>query len=164
MAPPTRRKFLRGLRARARVCIGCSRLNVKHDKSRCIKMIKLQHVPNVSRLILQILVEFDDATWETREWLNVYKDNFHLLAVEKNLVLTGRSGNFHPALSFKLLVDASGHFKGPKTNKVPVEFLSDLKIDFQDCNKLRVITVSIQITLFFKLSDDLNKHLNSQPQ
>ena len=62
--------------------------------------------------------------------------------MEKNLVLTNRSGNFHPALSFKLLVDASGHFKGSKTNKVPVEFLSDLKIDFQDCNKLRVITVS----------------------
>ena len=30
---------------------------------------------------------------------------------------------------------------------MPVEFLSDLILDFQDCNKLRVITVSILITL-----------------
>ena len=91
--------------------------------------------------ILQILVEYDDATWETREWLNVYKDNFHVLAVEKNLVLVPRSGHLQPALSFQLLVDSPGQFKGQKGNKVPVEFLSDLKIDFQDCNRLRVITV-----------------------
>ena len=91
---------------------------------------------------LQILVEYDDAVWETREWLNVYKDNFHVLAVEKNLVLVTRSGHLQPALSFQLLVDSPGQFKGQKGNKVPVEFLSDLKIDFQDCNRLRVITVS----------------------
>ena len=70
-----------------------------------------------------------------------------MLAVEKNLVLVPRSGHLQPALSFQLLVDSPGQFKGQKGNKVPVEFLSDLKIDFQDCNRLRVITVS-QITLF----------------
>ena len=65
-----------------------------------------------------------------------------MLAVEKNLVLVPRSGHLQPALSFQLLVDSPGQFKGQKGNKVPVEFLSDLKIDFQDCNRLRVITVS----------------------
>ena len=64
-----------------------------------------------------------------------------MLAVEKNLVLVPRSGHLQPALSFQLLVDSPGQFKGQKGNKVPVEFLSDLKIDFQDCNRLRVITV-----------------------
>ena len=54
-------------------------------------------------IFLQILVEFDDVDWETREWLNVYKDNYHLLAVEKSMVLANRSeqsssGHLHPAL------------------------------------------------------------------
>ena len=57
--------------------------------------------------IFQILVEFDDTEWETREWLSVYKDNktCQLLAVEKSLVLANRSsgpqqklGHLHPAL------------------------------------------------------------------
>jgi hypothetical protein len=50
-------------------------------------------------------VEFDDVEWQTRDWLNVYKDNFHLLAVEANLVLANRphgpqasNGPLHPAL------------------------------------------------------------------
>ena len=52
---------------------------------------------------LQILVEFDESTWDTREWLNVYKDGFSFLAVEQTLVLAHRSGqvsqgNLHPAL------------------------------------------------------------------
>ena len=94
---------------------------------------------------LQILVEFDESTWDTREWLNVYKDGFSFLAVEQTLVLAHRSGqvsqgNLHPALTFKPLVDNSGLYKGPKGSKHPVEFLSDLKLDFQDCNKLKVIT------------------------
>ncbi len=50
----------------------------------------------------QILVEFDYVEWDKREWLNVYKDNFHLLAVEQNLVLAHRPhslGNLQPALA-----------------------------------------------------------------
>ena len=55
--------------------------------------------------LLQILVEFDDVDWDTREWLNVYKDNIQLLAVEQSLVLANRVsgpqpslGHSHPAL------------------------------------------------------------------
>ena len=44
--------------------------------------------------------------------------------------------------TFKPLVDTVGLYKGPKGSKLPVEFLSDLKLDFQDCNKLTSITVS----------------------
>ena len=46
--------------------------------------------------------------------------------------------------TFKPLVDNVGLYKGPKGWKYPVEFLSDLMLDFQDCNKLKVITVSIE--------------------
>ena len=98
--------------------------------------------------LLQILVEFDDQSWSSREWLNVYKDKeYNFLVVENTLVLatrTGQSGhgNLHPALTFKPLVDTPGLYKGPKGSKLPVEFLSDLKLDFQDCTKLKVITVS----------------------
>jgi hypothetical protein len=95
---------------------------------------------------LQVLVEFDDVEWQTRDWLNVYKDNFHLLAVEANLVLANRphgpqasNGPLHPALTFTPLVDSVGLWKGPKGSKHPVEFLADLKLDFQDCNKVRII-------------------------
>ena len=53
----------------------------------------------------QILVEFDLQDWQKREWLNVYKDHFHLLLIEENLVLAPRTlepfskdGILHPAL------------------------------------------------------------------
>ena len=54
-------------------------------------------------LFLQILVEFDDDVWDTREWINVYKDNQQLIAVEQTLVLGNRNmkgadGNVNPAL------------------------------------------------------------------
>ena len=57
----------------------------------------------------QILVERDDVSWDTREWLNVYKDNYQLLAVEHKLVLANRSGgrdqgNLWPALVSHILV------------------------------------------------------------
>ena len=42
--------------------------------------------------------------------------------------------------TFKPLVDNVGLWKN-KHNK-PVEFLGDLRLDFQDCNKLRTIRVS----------------------
>ena len=53
--------------------------------------------------ILQVLVEFDEVSWDTREWLNVYKENYQLLAVEHTLVLASRAGqrdqgNLCPAL------------------------------------------------------------------
>jgi len=107
---------------------------------------------------LQILVERDDVSWDTREWLNVYKDNYQLLAVEHKLVLANRSGgrdqgNLWPALTFKPLVDTPGLYKTPKGSKLPVEFLSDLKLDFQDCNKLKVITVSFLVGNFQFTSD-----------
>lgn len=51
------------------------------------------------------MVEFDLQDWQKREWLNVYKDNLHLLLIEENLVLAPRTvepfskdGNLHPAL------------------------------------------------------------------
>ena len=44
--------------------------------------------------------------------------------------------------TFKPLVDSVGLYKQGKGSKLPVEFLSDLKLDFQDCNKLTSITVS----------------------
>ena len=51
------------------------------------------------------MVEFDLQDWQKREWINVYKDNFHLLLIEDNLVLAPRTvepfskdGNLHPAL------------------------------------------------------------------
>lgn len=103
------------------------------------------HFSDESNALLQILVEYDDDDWETRAWINVYGDNFNLFAVEQTLVLATRSAgaaNLRPALTFKPLVDIPGLFKGPKGSKLPVEFLSDLKLDFQDCNKLKVITVS----------------------
>ena len=48
-------------------------------------------------------MEFDDDNWDTREWLNVYKENYQLLAVEQTLVLAtrtgqGAQGNLCPAL------------------------------------------------------------------
>ena len=53
----------------------------------------------------QILVEFDLQDWQKRDWINVYKDNLHLLLTEENLVLAPRTvepfskdGNLHPAL------------------------------------------------------------------
>ena len=65
---------------------------------------------------------------------------FHLFLLEENLVLAHRTaagGSLHPALSFRPLVDNVGLWKS-KHHK-PVEFLTDLKLDFQDCNKLRVM-------------------------
>ena len=50
--------------------------------------------------------------------------------------------------TFKPLVDTPGLYKTPKGSKLPVEFLSDLKLDFQDCNKLKVITVSFIVDNF----------------
>jgi hypothetical protein len=43
--------------------------------------------------------------------------------------------------TFTPLVDSVGLWKGPKGSKHPVEFLADLKLDFQDCNKVRIIRV-----------------------
>ena len=48
-------------------------------------------------------MEFDEVSWDTREWLNVYKENYQLLAVEHTLVLASRAGqrdqgNLCPAL------------------------------------------------------------------
>ena len=55
--------------------------------------------------MFQILVEFDLQDWQKRDWINVYKDNLHLLLTEENLVLAPRTvepfskdGNLHPAL------------------------------------------------------------------
>ena len=58
------------------------------------------------------MVEFDLQDWQKREWINVYKDNFHLLLLEDNLVLAPRTvepfskdGNLHPALvSFYIII------------------------------------------------------------
>ena len=125
-------------------------------------------------------MEFDLQDWQKRDWLNVYKDNLHLLLIEENLVLAPRTvepfskeGNLHPALvsffatscyiqtihlfnyslnllnkiilyflqTFKPLVDNVGLWKN-KHNK-PVEFLGDLRLDFQDCNKLKTIRVRV---------------------
>jgi hypothetical protein len=57
-------------------------------------------------LSFQILVEFDHLDWEKREWLNVHKDNYHVLLVEESLCLASRqnatfstsAGSLHPAL------------------------------------------------------------------
>ena len=51
----------------------------------------------------QVLVEFDDLSWDKREWISIYKDGFNLFLLEENLVLAQRStpppkGNMHPAL------------------------------------------------------------------
>ena len=46
--------------------------------------------------------------------------------------------------TFKSLVDNTGLFKSGHQKK-PVEFLGDLKLDFQDYNKLKVIRVRIKI-------------------
>jgi hypothetical protein len=51
-------------------------------------------------------VEFDHLDWEKREWLNVHKDNYHVLLVEESLCLASRqnatfstsAGSLHPAL------------------------------------------------------------------
>ena len=64
-------------------------------------------------------MEFDEVSWDTREWLNVYKENYQLLAVEHTLVLASRAGqrdqgNLCPALviiltyiySFEIETDA----------------------------------------------------------
>lgn len=73
-------------------------------------MILFQFVSyNVSKILLyvqlQVLVEFDLQDWQKRDWLNVYKDNSHLLLIEENLVLAPRTvepfskeGVLHPAL------------------------------------------------------------------
>lgn len=100
--------------------------------------------------------------WDKREWISIYKDGFNLFLLEENLVLAQRStpppkGNMHPALvrfliefiaskksnsfffqTFKPLVDTVGLFK---SKFQPVEFLVDLRLDFQDYNKLRKIWV-----------------------
>ncbi len=47
--------------------------------------------------------------------------------------------------TFKPLVDNVGLFKS-KHQKQPVEFLGDLKLDFQDYNKLKVIRVSTYVS------------------
>ena len=51
------------------------------------------------------MVEFDLQDWQKREWINVYRDNLHLLLIEENLVLAPRTvepfskdGHLHPAL------------------------------------------------------------------
>ena len=62
-------------------------------------------------ILFQVLVEFDLQDWQKRDWLNVYKDNSHLLLIEENLVLAPRTvepfskdGVLHPALvSFRIL-------------------------------------------------------------
>ena len=55
--------------------------------------------------LFQLLIEFDLQDWQKRDWLNVYKDNSHLLLIEENLVLAPRTvepfskdGILHPAL------------------------------------------------------------------
>ena len=91
-------------------------------------------------LFFQILVEHDELEWKDREWMHVYKDKFHLFLLEENLVLAQRgspqsvSGHLQPALAFKSLVDNVGLTANAKK---PVEFLADLKLDFQDPAKLR---------------------------
>ena len=71
-------------------------------------------ISHIFIFFLQILVEFDYVDWDKRDWLNVYKDHFHLLAVEQNLVLAHRSnsmGNLQPALVIFLL-----HFRDKYKN------------------------------------------------
>ena len=94
--------------------------------------------------LFQVLVELDDENWENRQWITVYS-NHHVFLLEERLVLAQRgspnsaNGYLHPALAFKPLVDKCDLFpKGSsKPCNKPVEFLSDLKLHFQDPNKLK---------------------------
>nr|XP_040574654.1 probable JmjC domain-containing histone demethylation protein 2C [Lepeophtheirus salmonis] len=90
---------------------------------------------------LQFLVEFDDQPWESREWINVYTDNYHIFLVESQLSLGSRPsatrGSLHPALAFIPLVDNIGFYKSKHSR--PLEFLVDSLLDFQDTSKLKTI-------------------------
>ena len=63
------------------------------------------------------------------------------------------TGTLYPALTFTPLVDKVDLFK---TKKLPVEFLSDNKLLFQEYSQLKTITVS------FSLLDTRDLQGNSQ--
>ena len=84
----------------------------------------------------------DDAEEEEEE------EEFHIFCVEDRLTVAHRpncqgssscKGTLYPALVFKALVDKIDLFK---TKKLPVEFLSDNKLVFQDYSGLTTVTVS----------------------
>ncbi|TRY77462.1 hypothetical protein TCAL_16981 [Tigriopus californicus] len=88
----------------------------------------------------RILVEYEDHHWDKREWVRVYKDNFHVFLIEHNMVLAQRPPgprNIHPAFTFKTLVDNVNMVT--KSRNQPVEFLVDGKLDFQVYDKLKII-------------------------
>ena len=94
---------------------------------------------------MKVLVEFDYVEWTKREWIHVYSSpSVHLFLIENTLCLAPRTvapfskdGIMHPALTFLPLVDTVGLWK-QKIQK-PVEFLGDLRLDFQDYVKLRSV-------------------------
>jgi len=109
----------------------------------------------VTYMYLQLLIEFDDDVESSDEcdWLPVYSAKLHhLFLVEDALVLAQRSaasspgaegnagqGTLFPALSFRPLADRVRLWKASGNKKLPVEFLVDLKLDFQDVGRLRAM-------------------------
>ena len=76
------------------------------------------------------------------------EEEFHIFCVEDRLTVAHRpncqgssasTGTLYPALVFKPLVDKIDLFK---TKKLPVEFLSDNKLVFQEYSHLATVTVS----------------------
>jgi len=66
-------------------------------------------------------VEFDTIGWEKREWLQLYKDNFHIFLVEDSLCVSKRispppssvtgKGSIHPALVWDVNDKTANKFK-----------------------------------------------------
>ena len=76
------------------------------------------------------------------------EEEFHIFCVEDRLTVAHRpncqgsstnTGTLYPALVFKPLIDKIDLFK---TKKLPVEFLSDNKLVFQEYSGLKTVTVS----------------------
>ncbi|XP_060527245.1 probable JmjC domain-containing histone demethylation protein 2C isoform X2 [Cylas formicarius] len=91
---------------------------------------------------LQVLVEYDDAEWQRREWMSVYRENlFHVFLVEQALVWADRRDPVKPsngtvlwpALTFMPLVS---NIEIPG-NLLPVEFLLDRELAFKEYRTLK---------------------------
>ena len=63
---------------------------------------------------------------------------------------SSNTGTLYPALVFKPLLDKIDLFK---TKKLPVEFLSDNKLVFQDYSQLATVTVSLAHSPYPELTE-----------
>ena len=78
-----------------------------------------------------------------------------MLAQQKTVFYKGYSDFFFCNFQvFKPLVDNAGLWKGKNGSK-PVEFLVDMKLDFQDYNKLKFI----RVTYFYETLPQIDIHV-----